>query len=795
MELLDVLNGLPNPLPTDGTESDTRAAIIDPILSALGWASSEIKREPYAGWPDSRGFVDYLLLVDGNPMMVLEAKKTGRTFSLPRALTSQRVSTYRKIRSTASENLLEALDQCLRYAQHTGALYACATNGADWIFFKPTHHYRSLPDAKVVIFNGTDQIAKRLDVFLDLISPEGLQQGRAEKELLGHDIQVPTFSKRLEDTFPYRGDLSIEEETYSNILDQMLRHYVVELTDDVDFEECYLPAKGNRTTANSLREMIAGRVDALRNGTQKSSEEFSSDLVSNSMLSTSPSGRTVLLHGEIGVGKTSFLRHCEQSLRSSGTLDEAVWARVDLLPFQDRHFEPEEVKTMLDLICKRIQDQVSSSTERMSGKYDPDTWAHLRDIYNTEVRKFQKARYPDSDNNDPVFVDEARKYVWSISKQDPQDHLVRVLRWLTVNCKLPVVLALDNSDQLGLAFQEFLHKLTETLKAATSAVVILVLRTEALASHSIREHSIASVRDQFLVHKAPLAQVLQRRFSQILKKMPEAYPGTENKVARDRISVLMDTLQNEADLGSESFQVVEASGNGSLRDSLRAVSAIFRTSPKAMDRLVVEQFEKGKARLSVTQAIRALMKEDMAASDAAKLVPNIFNVDGQLTMPYSLGIRQLQQVQAMSARKQYTVGGLLNDFSVAGVDRLIAARTLNRLRADGLISVTHMFSDLSEGDVLRTTRLGEVLLEVILSEFSYFCRMAFNTFIYDKTTYLNMRSAWTSGIEEYRKKFFAIGSLFIEMIAQDDANFRRRIDLSLLEPLVGAPLPGLLVQT
>jgi len=726
--------------------------------------------------------------------MVVEAKRIGRTFGLPQNLTSQRTTTFKKLRKLASDDLKEALDQCLRYSQHTGAIYACATNGADWIFFKPSHHFRALPDARVVIFNGIDQIIKRIDEFLDLISAKGLQEGKAEQKLLEREIQVPTFSKRLQDAFPYHDDPSLEEEEYSNILDQLLRHYLVDLTDKLDFEECYLPVKGNRTTAQNIDELITGRIKGLRDQPQQTSEEFNKTILSKPLVPDVPSGRTVVLHGEVGVGKTSFLRHCELQLRSSGKLDIAVWARVDLLPFQDRQFSPEERDRMLSLICGTIQDEVSRSTNEMSGNYDPDVWDHLRDIYNFEVRKFQKARYPTANDNDYVFIEEARKYVWNLSQQDPQEHLVRVIRWLTVNCRLPVIVALDNSDQLGLEFQEFLYKLSEKLKSATSAVIILVMRTEALASHAIREHSIASVREQFLLNKAPLAQVLEKRFARILSRVPAAYPGTTNKVARDRITVLIETLGYEAKLGSDAYRIIDVAGNGSLRDNLRAISAIFRSSPAAMDHLVMEQYKSDQARLSCAHTLRALMKDDLSNPDSTKLIPNVFNVDGQLTMPYSLGVRLLQQLRSKNTHIQSTVSSIMNDLSLAGIDRTIIERTLRRLRADRFLGVAHMQPELREQDALEVTRLGEVLLDILLHDMSYISRTAFGTYIYDKSVYLDMRSAWTSGIGEYPKKFAAIGRLFVGLIVQDDSYLRQRIDLSLLEPVIGAPLPGLLAS-
>ncbi|HET6912901.1 MAG TPA: hypothetical protein VFH71_06110 [Rhodanobacteraceae bacterium] len=95
-QALDLLLNLPRPLPLDSTEADTRALVIDPLLQSLGWNQGDVKREPYAGWADARGFIDYLLMQDGKPMMVLEAKKAGRSFALPQNLTNQRVASSLK---------------------------------------------------------------------------------------------------------------------------------------------------------------------------------------------------------------------------------------------------------------------------------------------------------------------------------------------------------------------------------------------------------------------------------------------------------------------------------------------------------------------------------------------------------------------------------------------------------------------------------------------------------------------------------------------------------------------------
>jgi hypothetical protein len=797
MDIIGTLEALKTLKIDTPSEADTRALYLDPILAALGWTGAAIKREPYAGWTDARGFIDYLLLVRGKSTLVIEAKKVGRTFELPAALRRQATTSYKKLRAVAGADLLEALEQCLRYTQHTGAQYACATNGSEWIFFKPNQPYRSLPDARVILFSSLDDILKNLDNFESLLSLGGVESGNAEKLLVGREILVPYFAKRLRDAFPYRRELSLEEEEYSKILDQLLTQYVVDITEDEAFYDCYVPVRTNRRTLSSLGSVIDSQVSAL--SSTPSSETattsgFTSSVVAQSVLPGMVAGRTIVLHGAIGVGKTSFLRSCRLELTKTKTLKSAAWVQIDLLDFRDRPFDQSSVTQMLNLLSRRIQDQVSESTQQLDGKYDPDTWAHLRDIYNKEVRKFQKLKYPDSTDQDPQYLTAVRDYVWELRERDPHEHLIRVIHWLTVNCKLPVVIVLDNSDQLGIEFQEFLYKLSETFQKKTSAVTILVLRTEALASHRIREHSLASVMEQYQVQRAQLPLVLEKRFTVMETRLRKIVGDTltpQQLVAIERISVLMDTLQTEAELGSQAYQLLDAIGNDSLRDSLRAVAAVFRASPRQMDKLVADQARSRDVRLYADTVLKALFRHDMSSHDPRPLVPIVFRGDTSVRIPYSLPIRVMQQIKSKTTLAEYSVSECLNEFAVAGCDRDLLIRILNMLRSDKLVIVPHMLQDLREQDALATTKLGDFVVTSATRYELYYEQIVFDVVIYDYEAYAELRSIWNSDLETYQK-FHNMGYLLRKLIYVDDEDLRRTLTLSLLEPTIGVPLslPG-----
>lgn len=788
-DLISILTDLAA-LSADETEADTRARVIDPLLRVLGWPQEQIKREPFAGWTDSRGYLDYLLQIRGLPTVVLEAKRSGRTFDFPKSLKHQKQTTFKKLTAIANENLKEAIEQCWRYAVCSGAQYACATNGSEWVFFKPVHPKRvgGLVQAKVILFSGFGDILSRLDDFEMLLSKDCVERGECERLLLGRELKTPIFAKRLRDVYQYTRHPTLEEEDYSAALDQLLRHYVLELTTDDAFRECYVPVKLNRHTATAIDATIDKHAADVRRGRTFGPEGFGQALLAQTQLPGVPGGRTIILHGPIGVGKTSLLRECELRLRDGGRLKDAVWARIDLLPFHDRPFDSSATQQMTSLLSKQLQRAVSDATSDMPGRFDPDQWDHLRDIYNHEVTKFRKGRFPNSNDSDPIFLAAAQEYVWKERDSDPHEHLLRVVRWLTVHCKLPVVLILDNTDQLGLGFQEFVYKLAESFQARTSAIVIIALRTEALASHRLLEHSLAAVNEVYEVQQARLPDVLSRRFAALERLLSSSAAETpQQRVTRERMSVLMDTLRLEAELGSDVFQIVDAIGNGALRESLRAIAAIFRSSPKTMDKLVAAQYQQGEARLFARNAIKALLKEDLWSQEIRPLLPNLYTVDRYVVMPHSLAVRMLQQAMSKTSMGEYTVDELLNDFANAGVIREVAARVLTRLRHDRLISVPHMMQDIQGVDRLSVTALAHVMLNVVIGFPQYYDHYAFETIIYDETDYEVLRRVWSSGDELWRR-FVELGNMLFRVVSKSDDALRAECSFEELEPSVSTPL-------
>jgi predicted type IV restriction endonuclease len=119
----------------DENEADTRHRIIDFILhNLLEWPRNRVRVEDYIG----PGFADYVLVKQNDdPILFVEAKRSGLYFVLPHSRDTDETSCYIMISKLLSDpNTRTAMTQVRTYCQDTGCEFAAVTNGHEWIFFK-----------------------------------------------------------------------------------------------------------------------------------------------------------------------------------------------------------------------------------------------------------------------------------------------------------------------------------------------------------------------------------------------------------------------------------------------------------------------------------------------------------------------------------------------------------------------------------------------------------------------------------------------------------------------------------
>ena len=113
-------------------ETATRYALIDPLLTALGWDLQD-PEQVQTEYSTGDGRVDYAMLAGGDssrPRLVIEAKKLGRPIG-------------------------DGINQSITYCVGRGIPYFVVTNGRDWTAYE-THKPVPVTDKRIVDFSLTD---------------------------------------------------------------------------------------------------------------------------------------------------------------------------------------------------------------------------------------------------------------------------------------------------------------------------------------------------------------------------------------------------------------------------------------------------------------------------------------------------------------------------------------------------------------------------------------------------------------------------------------------------------------
>ena len=134
------------------SESDTRAYLVDPLLRLLGFADvKHLRREVTV--PATKEFLDYELLVDGQPAVIVEAKAVRHSLSDRHAA------------------------QCVQYASVLGVRWCLITNGLAWALYD-AHATGPLREKRVaeVRLDGDETAAEEAWAVLSAFSRHALAQ-------------------------------------------------------------------------------------------------------------------------------------------------------------------------------------------------------------------------------------------------------------------------------------------------------------------------------------------------------------------------------------------------------------------------------------------------------------------------------------------------------------------------------------------------------------------------------------------------------------------------------------------
>jgi len=483
-------------------EAQNRFQFVDRLLlECLGWEKPFIEVEPS---DELGGKADYLL---GKPVKaVLEAKREAKKFD---ALPVGKPTTVRKIKPLmeASKNFEEVIKQIIPYCSIHGAQIGIVCNGPQLAIFQALTIGESPLDGECYFFNGFESYVENFPVLWSLLSPEGVAENRAFRELALHR------NPRI----PAKASVGIPEPTkyrYRSPFQENLRLLASLLLEEIEdepsikplfYKECYVPLEANnrhlllsKNVISARYRRVAGTASAPAAFESVTSVNESGDLQVDPALSTTTS-RPVVVLGDVGVGKTSFFENLFEQLDASEKAN-TYFIHVNL-----------GIKANLANDIKSfILDEVPAV---LKAKYnlDIETREFANSIYHADLVDFDKSVKGALKEIDRVSYDKER-LAYLAGKIDQKDkHLNAALAHLARGQQKQIILVLDNADQRNFEVQQQAFLIAQELAATRNLMVFVALRPSTFYQSKITG-TLAGYQNKILTIAPPPAdEVIQRR--------------------------------------------------------------------------------------------------------------------------------------------------------------------------------------------------------------------------------------------------------------------------------------------
>jgi len=702
------LEALIKKTPEDLSESDTRAKYIDPLFTdVLGYRDQEdIRREPHV----HAGYIDYVFSIDGIRRFVLEAKKIGESFRVPKSLTGR----YYRIDGSIStdKRIMDAIEQAQRYCIDSGVRYGVITNGNQYIVFEAFKSGKPWRSGKCVVFRSLADIKKDFHTFWNTLSKDSVRSGSLRRyvsqEALPMEFVVPRQELHAANTKIARNDLS-------PLLQPFIDHVFSTLTDESQLDVlkiCYVREKQYEDAGAAIGHHFDRPPDfAKKYGVEAILETPAGAgrfeqiyLKCEEFLRTrAPVGSLMLLMGGIGAGKTTFIHHFFKFVIRNNS--RIVWFYVDFTKATPEHSD----------IRKYIFESIAT---QFDGRYR-STIAELRE---------ELARA-------------------GLSTIRPEEKDMKVLFSLLALSNYTTSVVLDNVDQqsyVSPSYQEETLLIARNLTEVLRTITIVTLREE-----SYFKSVMSGVLDSFRVPTfhigAPYFEsLIRRRVEYVLDLLTKSddeiqklmrtnvVPGDKKNVLVQFFEIINDSLRRQRRTGREILRFINAISGWNMRDALNFFGTYLVSGNTDVGEMLDIDTLSAKPsgtryQIPLHHFVRSIALENsMLFSEATSMVMNLFSVNPELTNSHFIHMRVLNYLHIRRAYyNQYGRGFVEIDSIIHEAERLLITRnaiedSLKKMAKFGLIEFENQSRQgYQSATYARITATGTYYLTELAHTFAY----------------------------------------------------------------------------
>lgn len=442
------------------TESDVEQHFIYPLLTALaptglGIAASDIKTKANIkrlmidkGTSKKLYFPDYAVIVDGVPVLIIEAKAPGEDLC----------EAFREARLYATEinaSYAAGLNPCARIIATDGSrITAGYWDQAEFEVDISASQFSPLDPSleKLIGFAGREALADAARQILKDASKEAVFS-RPTSQLGGKAVAEETVGENS-----FGANVSVEYKYLFNPESAADRERVV--------RNAYVPSRRRMSHVGPIDRIIRAAVPPhLRDAREISDLEKPAELNNELRKLAGRQGELCLLIGSVGSGKSTFTDYLRVQGLSADLASTTAWLSVNL------NLAPVSPEKVYDWVL----DELAAATKAKFSDVDFDELSFLRKVYAAQLAKVEKGRASLFSPNSDQF----RQAIFAELQRVQDDRLETTKAYLDYFFRARgkhIIVVLDNCDKRGRDEQLLMFEVASWLKNKIGCTIFLPLR-------------------------------------------------------------------------------------------------------------------------------------------------------------------------------------------------------------------------------------------------------------------------------------------------------------------------------
>ncbi len=724
----------------DLNEADTRHRFIDCLIhECLGWDRAKTKLERRF----NGDYSDYEL--GDPPNIVIEAKRAGKYFDIPCETNSGIVRSLRSL-TVLSADFRRAFDQTQKYCSDRGIQIGAIFNTTQIIIFLGVRTDGIPPaEGKCLLFNGWEQIETNFGRIWQAISPDAehrkmLLRDLSSKAPTGVPIKLSSYLVGYP-SFRYPSHSQQSLRTLSDLLIEDAPN--TPAVRKRFYEECYCESGALAKEAMVGRSILSARYAAMFSPTSqgptlqglKSSDNdqfgMAPDVVAEAL-----GRRPIVIIGDVGVGKTSFIRHLIY-VKAADEMANAIFIYIDL------GNQANLGQNLHDFFIQDIERQLFQDHE-----IDLHEDSFVRGVYHGDMQRFERGIYGRLKDTAPEkYVEHQIEHLQSLT-QDKVAHLRHCIAHLAKGRRKQVVISIDNADQRKLQDQQDAFLAAQEFAGTWQALVLVSIRPQTYFV-SKSSGSISGYPQRMLTISPPRVDlVLQKRLNFSLDLAEGRLPLdrlTGISIKLDSIALFLKALLHSLRKNKEISELLSNITGGNIREALELVKGFIGSANVDSDKIIEIMRSEGDYVIPLHEFTKqALLGEYSHYHAKSSLAFNLFDVRypdpkehflSCMVVAYLISeastksaegfihtadvLREMQEHGFVGDQIEHTLRGLTNKKLIETTERITFDEGLQGLVGDMPIA-------------FRVTTIGAYHVQRWAPSFAYIDAMIFDTPILDE---------------------------------------------------------------